>query len=96
MNLSFSSVDSDPLTKEEKEFIIQWIKDNLGPNDEIKWKDLISAMEAEFNTLRSENKPKNYWYSLKRNFLSKIPQQVTVQLGRLQILTLLANDQCGI
>ncbi|PKY48191.1 hypothetical protein RhiirA4_445227 [Rhizophagus irregularis] len=83
-------LNHDPLNKEEKEFVVQWIKKNLGPNDSFKWKDLISDMEEEFHTLRPDNIPKNYWYALKRNLLSKITHNE--ELTPLQILSLLSPN----
>ncbi|CAB4383718.1 unnamed protein product [Rhizophagus irregularis] len=83
-------LNRDRLSKEEKEFVVQWIKKNLGPNDEIKWKDLISDMEEEFHTLRPDNIPKNYWYTLQRKLLSKISHNE--ELTPLQILSLLSPN----
>lgn len=86
MNLS---VNREPLSVDEKKFIVQWIENNLGPNDEINWKNLICDMEVRFNTLRPDTIPKNYWYSLKRCLLSKMFHNE--DLNRLQILSLLAE-----
>ncbi|PKC65025.1 hypothetical protein RhiirA1_461593 [Rhizophagus irregularis] len=80
----------DKLKPGQKEFVVQWIKKNLGPNDSFKWKDLISDMEEEFHTLRPDNIPKNYWYALKRNLLSKITHNE--ELTPLQILSLLSPN----
>jgi hypothetical protein len=47
-------------------------------------------MEEEFHTLRPDNIPKNYWYALKRNLLSKITHNE--ELTPLQILSLLSPN----
>ncbi|GBC03766.1 hypothetical protein RclHR1_05300007 [Rhizophagus clarus] len=80
-----------PLNDEEKVYVVQWIKDNLGQDDKIEWKRLISDMEKKFNTLRPDNIPKNYWYSLKRKLLGKIPQDE--KLENLQLLSFLADKE---
>ncbi|PKY59646.1 hypothetical protein RhiirA4_482565 [Rhizophagus irregularis] len=82
-------LNHEPLNVKEKEFIVQWIENNLGPNDEINWKSLICDMEVKFDTLCPNALPKNYWYSLKRNLLSKMFHHEN--LTHLQILSLLAK-----
>ncbi|RIA83103.1 hypothetical protein C1645_834303 [Glomus cerebriforme] len=63
----------DPLNKEEKEFIIQGINNQLKlkpENDKISWKDMISEMRIKFDKLHSENKVKNFWYANEKKKIS--------------------------
>ncbi|RIA93048.1 hypothetical protein C1645_804318 [Glomus cerebriforme] len=56
----------DNFEKEEIDFIIQWIEDNITSSGSISWIDLIDEVQRQFGKLRSKNKIKNFWYSLRR------------------------------
>ncbi|GBB83969.1 hypothetical protein RclHR1_10600006 [Rhizophagus clarus] len=58
-------------TKREVKFIIKWIKENKMSSGKIRWRLLIDAMKKQFGRLRSENMPKNFYYSRKGQDLYK-------------------------
>ncbi|RIA81947.1 hypothetical protein C1645_836146 [Glomus cerebriforme] len=59
----------DCLNEAEKKFVIRWVNNRKTP--EIRWSELVSALQNKFGRLHSENKPKNFWYSEYRKSRSK-------------------------
>ncbi|RIA82348.1 hypothetical protein C1645_835498 [Glomus cerebriforme] len=56
-----------PFTRDEKEYIFEWVDVHLETsNKKISWKLLQMEMEEEFGMLRSRNDIKNIWYAKKR------------------------------
>ncbi|RIA81953.1 hypothetical protein C1645_881323 [Glomus cerebriforme] len=56
----------EPLSKDEKLFIIKWDEENPSSDGIFHLKFLIPALEHKFKKLRSENDLKNFWYPRKR------------------------------
>ncbi|RIA97002.1 hypothetical protein C1645_814662 [Glomus cerebriforme] len=63
-------LDRKPLSKEEKLFIIKWVKDHQTLSGKIHWTILVFEMERRFSKLRSDNILKNFWNAEKRKRLS--------------------------
>jgi hypothetical protein len=62
-------------------------------------------MKKEFETLRPDNIPKNYWYGLRKKLFSNIPEDAKLDLSnvpdddefcKLQILSILADKMPNI
>ncbi|RIA90142.1 hypothetical protein C1645_823705 [Glomus cerebriforme] len=61
----------DPLTDDEKDFIIKQVQNNRKPNGIINWKLVVHNLKNEFGLLRSENKVRNFWNSRQKSNLRK-------------------------
>jgi hypothetical protein len=56
-------VDHDPLSNNEKQFIIKRVKKYQAKSGIIHWKYIIRDLGKKFDKIRSENKIKNFWNS---------------------------------
>ncbi|GBB90992.1 hypothetical protein RclHR1_18080002 [Rhizophagus clarus] len=57
----------DPLTDEEKNFIIKEANNNRMKDGKISWKKVVSLLKDKYGLLRSENKVRNFWNSKKKS-----------------------------
>ncbi|CAI2167742.1 12184_t:CDS:2 [Funneliformis geosporum] len=57
------TLDRNPLSSEEKEYINQWVEVNKTENNKIHWMNCQKDMKRDFQKLRSTNIIKNAWYA---------------------------------
>ncbi|PKC02418.1 hypothetical protein RhiirA5_453918 [Rhizophagus irregularis] len=86
------SICHEEFNEDEKNYIIEWVKDykNNNSSDKICWTKLISEMNSKFGKLRSENKPpsasglftcgqlEKYWSKRLRNVTRFVSSRTTI------------------
>ncbi|GBB95859.1 hypothetical protein RclHR1_02630004 [Rhizophagus clarus] len=65
----------DPLTEDEKIYIIEHVQSNRRINGLINWKLVVNGLKVKFGKLRSENRVRNFWNSKLKSDLRKAKRQ---------------------
>ncbi|RGB41459.1 hypothetical protein C1646_663057 [Rhizophagus diaphanus] len=65
----------EPLTDDEKKYIIEHVQSNRRINGLINWKLVVNGLKNKFGKLRSENRVRNFWNSKQKSDLRKAKRQ---------------------